>query len=111
VGNPALRLLAVVSKTRIPTLPDVPTVSENGLPGFEFTSWFGLLGPANMPADVTMKINNAIAKVIAMPQVAANIAQQGIEPMPLSSAAFTALLADNFASMKRIVTTAGLTSE
>jgi tripartite-type tricarboxylate transporter receptor subunit TctC len=111
VGNPALRLLAVVSKNRIPTLPDVPTVSENGLPGFEFTSWFGLLGPANMPADVTMKINNAIAKVIAMPQVAANIAQQGIEPMPMSSAAFTQLLADNFASMKTIVTTAGLTSE
>ena len=111
VANPALRLLAVVSKTRIPSLPEVPTVNESGLPGFEFTSWFGLLGPANMPADVTQKINAAVAKVIAMPQVAANIAQQGIEPQPLSPAAFTDLLTDKYAAMKKIVNAAGLASE
>ena len=111
MDTPALRLLAVVSKTRIPLLPDVPTVSENGLPGFEFTSWFGLLGPANMPADVTLKINNAVAKVIAMPHVAANIAQQGIEPLPLSTAGFGDLLTNHYAAMKKIIADAGLGAE
>ena len=111
MDTPALRLLAVVSKSRIALLPDVPTVSENGLPGFEFTSWFGLLGPANMPADVTLKINSAVAKVIAMPHVAANIAQQGIEPLPLSSPAFNELLTNHYAAMQKIIGDAGLGGE
>ena len=111
VANPALRLLAVVSKNRIPTFPDTPTVSESGLPGFEFTSWFGLLGPANLPADVTLKINSAVAKVVAMPHVAANIAQQGIEPQTQSPAQFNELLTNNYAAMKTIVNTVGLGGE
>jgi tripartite-type tricarboxylate transporter receptor subunit TctC len=111
VGNPAIRLLAVVSKQRIPTYPDVPTVDESGLPGFEFTSWFGLLGPANIPADVTQRLNEAAAETIAIPRVAAAIAQQGIEPRPMSSAAFTQLLTDNYASMKTIVAAAGIAGD
>ena len=89
----------------------MPTVSENGLPGFEFTFWFGLLGPANMPADLTLKINSAVAKVLAMPHVAANIAQQGIEPLPLSSAAYNELLTTHYAAMKKIIGDAGLGGE
>ncbi len=111
VANPAIRLLAVVSKQRIPTFPDVPTVDESGLPGFEFTSWFGLLGPAKMPADVTQRLNDAVARTIAIPRVAESIAQQGIEPRPMSSAAFTELLTDNYASMKRIVGAAGIAGD
>ncbi len=111
VANPAIRLLAVVSKQRIPTFRDVPTVDESGLPGFEFTSWFGLLGPAKMPADVTQRLNDAVARTIAIPRVAESIAQQGIEPRPMSSAAFTELLTDNYASMKRIVGAAGIAGD
>ena len=111
VANPAIRLLAVVSKQRIPTFLDVPTVDESGLPGFEFTSWFGLLGPAKMPADVTQRLNDAVARTIAIPRVAESIAQQGIEPRPMSSAAFTELLTDNYASMKRIVGAAGIAGD
>ncbi len=111
VANPAIRLLAVVSKDRIPTFPDTPTVNESGLAGFEFTSWFGLLGPANMPPDVTQKLNDAVARAIANPAVAANIAQQGIEPRPMSPAAFTQLLTDNYASMKKIVAAAGIAAD
>jgi tripartite-type tricarboxylate transporter receptor subunit TctC len=111
VANPQLRLLAVVSYSRIPSLPNIPTVIESGLPGFEFSSWFGLLGPAQMPADVTKKINAAVNKVLAMPQVKAAIEQQGIEPKPLDPAQFSKLLADNYVSTKELVKVAGISAD
>lgn len=111
VSNPALRLLAAVSRNRLPSLPDVPTVSESGLPGFEFSSWFGLLGPAGMPASTTEKINAAAGKLLAKPDIAALIAQQGIEPRAMTPAAFTELLEHNYASVKDIVATAGISAE
>ena len=61
-GN--LRILAVTSATRLPTLPDVPTVAET-IPGYEFTSWYGLWGPANLPADITQRLNAEINKALA----------------------------------------------
>ena len=61
-GN--LRILAVTSATRLPTLPDVPTVAET-LPGFEFTSWYGLWGPAKLPADITQRLNDEVNKALA----------------------------------------------
>lgn len=111
VANPQLRLLAVVSRNRIASLPDVPTVIESGMPGFEFYSWFGLLGPANMPPDVTKRLNEAVNKVLAMPAVIKAIEQQGIEPKPLSPADFTKLLADNYVSTRELVKLAGISAD
>jgi tripartite-type tricarboxylate transporter receptor subunit TctC len=108
IGNPQLRLLAVVSPVRIPTLPNVPTVIESGLPGFEFSSWFGLLGPANMPADVTRRLNAAVNKVLAIPNIVAAIEKQGIEPRALDHAQFTKLLSENLESTKELVKAAGI---
>ena len=111
VDNPAVHLLAVVSKNRIASFPGVPTVDESGLPGFEFSSWFGLLGPANMPAELVSKINTAVAKILAMPEITAKIEQQGIEPKAMSAEAFGKLLANNFDDVKKIIASAGITSE
>ncbi len=61
-GN--LRILAVTSATRLPTLPDVPTVAET-LPGYEFTSWYGLWGPAKLPAEITRRLNAETNKAVA----------------------------------------------
>jgi tripartite-type tricarboxylate transporter receptor subunit TctC len=61
-GN--LRILAVTSATRLPTLPEVPTVAET-LPGFEFTSWYGLWGPARLPAEITQRLNAETNKALA----------------------------------------------
>ena len=61
-GN--LRIVAVTSATRLPTLPEVPTVAET-VPGYEFTSWYGLWGPANLPADITRRLNEEINKALA----------------------------------------------
>ena len=64
-GN--VRALAVASPARLPSLPDVPTFAEAGLPGFEASSWFGLFAPAGTPADVIAKVTADVKKVLAQP--------------------------------------------
>jgi tripartite-type tricarboxylate transporter receptor subunit TctC len=66
-----VKLVAVSSPKRMERLPEVPTVSESGVPGYEAVSWFGLFGPAGMPADVVAKINAEIRAMHAEPEFAA----------------------------------------
>ena len=77
-----MRGLAVTTRTRIPALPDVPTVAEAcGLPGFESTTWYGIFGPAGLPAEITQRLNEEIVKIIAEPEFRTWLIQdQGIEP-------------------------------
>jgi tripartite-type tricarboxylate transporter receptor subunit TctC len=63
-----LRALAVTSATRAPALPDVPTIAESGLPGFEASSWFGILAPAGTPPAIIAKMNMEVAKWLASPE-------------------------------------------
>jgi tripartite-type tricarboxylate transporter receptor subunit TctC len=63
-----LRALGVTSAARAPALPDVPTIDESGLPGYEASSWFGLLAPAGTPPAIVAKINAEIAKWLATPE-------------------------------------------
>ena len=63
-----VKFIAVSSAKRMPQLPDIPTVSESGVPGYEAVSWFGLFGPAGMPADVTARINGEIRAMHAEPE-------------------------------------------
>jgi tripartite-type tricarboxylate transporter receptor subunit TctC len=72
-----LRALAVTSAQRSPALPDVPTVAESGVPGFEASSWFGLLAPAGTPRNVVMKINADTAKWLSSPDAKEKLAAQG----------------------------------
>lgn len=67
------RALAVTSAKRLPSLPDVPTVSESGLPNFEMVSWYGIWAPANMPADLTTRLNREINTAMQSPQVVQNL--------------------------------------
>jgi tripartite-type tricarboxylate transporter receptor subunit TctC len=69
--------LAVTSAARSSALPDVPTVAESGLPGFEASSWFGLLAPAGPPKEVEAKINEIVAKWLATPEAKEKLAAQG----------------------------------
>jgi tripartite-type tricarboxylate transporter receptor subunit TctC len=72
-----LRALAVTSAQRSAALPDVPTVAESGLPGFEASSWFGLLAPAATPKDIIAKLNGEVAKWLATPEAREKLAAQG----------------------------------
>jgi tripartite-type tricarboxylate transporter receptor subunit TctC len=72
-----LRALAVTSATRAAALPDVPTMQEAGVPGFEASSWFGVLAPAGTPRDIVTRLDTEIAKWLATPEAREKLASQG----------------------------------
>src|SRR5207244_11294882 len=63
-----LRALAVTSKSRSAAVPDIPTVAESGFPDFGASSWFGLLGPADLPRDIVAQLQGAVVRVLKMPE-------------------------------------------
>ncbi|URI08088.1 tripartite tricarboxylate transporter substrate binding protein [Aquincola tertiaricarbonis] len=94
VRSGRLKALAVTGGQRSPLMPELPTVAEAGLPGFTSVTWFGLYGPARLPADVVRQINAAFNKALRAPEVGAKLAQLGAEPAaPQSPEAFAAMVA------------------
>jgi len=87
-----LRALAVTSAERIASLPNVPTVSESGVSGFSVVGWWGLLAPAGTPPDVVTKLSDALIKSLNNPQTKSSLSAQEVEPYPLASSAFGALI-------------------
>jgi tripartite-type tricarboxylate transporter receptor subunit TctC len=92
VRSNRVRVLGVGNDKRIPTLPDVPTISEAGLPGYEAYAWGGMIGPANMPRDVVMKLNAAIVDTLKQKDVIDKMLADGTVPTPSSPEAFTAYM-------------------
>lgn len=76
-----LRILAVASPQRVSSLPDVPTVQEAGVPGFESTTWFAVMAPPKTSAALIERLNNAITEILAQPDVKAKFAKIGVEPV------------------------------
>ena len=76
-----LRLLGVSSAKRSPQLPDVPTISEAGVPGYESITWFGLLAPAKTPSPIVTRLHEALVKVVRTPEMKAQLELQGYDPV------------------------------
>jgi tripartite-type tricarboxylate transporter receptor subunit TctC len=76
-----LRGIAVGSARRSPAAPDIPTVAESGVPGFEYVTWYGLFAPAGTPRDIVSRLNAQVVKMLADPELAKRFASQGAEPM------------------------------
>ena len=75
-----LRLIGVTTPRRMPQFPDVPTVSESGMPGFEFNSWFAIMAPAGTPRDITQRLAVEVQKALADPEVREKLNAQGLTP-------------------------------
>ncbi|MGH8742594.1 MAG: tripartite tricarboxylate transporter substrate binding protein, partial [Burkholderiales bacterium] len=75
-----LRGIAVGSARRSPAAPEIPTVSESGLPGFEYVTWYGLFAPAGTPREIVSRLNAQIVKILSEPELAKRFAGQGAEP-------------------------------
>jgi tripartite-type tricarboxylate transporter receptor subunit TctC len=103
-----VRPIAVATKTRVSTLPDVPTLEESGFPNFEIGSWYGLWGPANMPKDVVGILNGAIAEAMKTPRVTERVAKQGLIPVGSSSADFAAFQNSEIAKFDRMIKDANI---
>jgi len=102
VRNGQLRLLAVTSPQRLPQMPDLPTVAESGLPGFDAGIWWGLLGPARMPPDVTNVLNDAANAALRDAEVRASFDRLGIQPLGTTPEAFASRLREDVARFERI---------
>ena len=98
-----MRALAVSTAKRSTALPEVPTVSEAGLPGFVFDFWIGLLAPAKTPRPIVNKLNAEVRKVMAQPDVIDRMAKLGAEPMPMTPERFDAYIKEEYTTLGAIM--------
>jgi tripartite-type tricarboxylate transporter receptor subunit TctC len=105
-----LRALAVTTSTRADALPAVPTVAET-VPGYEASTWFGFGAPKGTPPEIIAKLNSVINAGLADPTIRARLAEVGSDPMPLSPAAFGALVAAETEKWAKVVKVAGAKAE
>ena len=106
-----LRALAVSGATRTPLAPDVPTVAEAGVPGYELTVWFGLVAPAATPREVVQKLNAESLRILAMPDVRERFLAQGVEPQGSTPEQFAEHIRSQMAKWSKVVRDAGVKAE
>lgn len=106
-----LRALAVTSAQRWPSLPEVPTVAEAGLPGYAHLTWLGLLVPRGTPDAAVARLNTEVGRILADPQMAASLERQGASPVGGNSEAFGAMIASDADAARTLVQDAGLRLE
>jgi tripartite-type tricarboxylate transporter receptor subunit TctC len=102
-----LLALAVSTRVRSATLPDVPTIGEAGFPGGQFDFWVGMLAPAKTPRDIVGRINSEINRSQQTPDVKARLAKLGAEPMPMNPDQFDAYIAEEASVLQKIMRAAG----
>jgi len=102
-----VRALATSGKARSSVMPDVPTLAEAGVPGYEAVIWLGLIAPKNTPPAIVNRLNAEITRIVARPDVQAEWAKQGASAMSMTPAAFERYLADDIVKWERIVKVSG----
>ena len=107
-NDPRVKLLAYSGTARSRFLPELPTVAESGLPGYQFDTWLGLLAPAATPAAEVERINAAVRKVLADPVVQERLARVGVEAGTLPASEFQALLRADDVAAGKLVKAAGV---
>lgn len=106
-----LKALAVTTATRAPQLPDVPTLQEAGVPGYDASNWLALLGPAGMSKDIVQRLNTEIAKIMAQPDTQKALFDAGVQVGLSTPEALTKLMQTESVKWAKIVKDAGITIE
>jgi tripartite-type tricarboxylate transporter receptor subunit TctC len=106
-----IRILGVASAERVAAAPDVPTLAEQGVTGFEVDIWFGLLAPAGTPADVVARYNEVINEFLRSPAVTGALAKQGLITAGGPPAVLGELIASDMAKWQKVIQQAGITAE
>ena len=106
-----LRALGVTSLKRSGALPDVPTLDEAGVPGFESTAWWGLLAPAKTPKPILDKLYNVTIATMKTPEIRARLDQLGAEPAGHTPEAFDQLIRDDINKWGKVVKALGITAD
>ncbi len=106
-----LRAVAVSTPRRSQLVPDVPTIAEAGVPGYEVTTWFGLFAPAALPKDVVAKLNVEVNRILALPDVRGRLYNEGAESIRMSVDEFSAFVQADAARWAKVIKTAGIKGE
>ena len=107
IKNGKMRALAVTSLKRVDDLPQTPTIAESGYKGFEAVTWFGILGPANLPKDVTARLNTEINKALQLPALQKQLSDQGADVAGSTPEAFAKLIGDDIVRWGKVVKDSG----
>jgi tripartite-type tricarboxylate transporter receptor subunit TctC len=102
-----LRAIAISSPKRSPQAPDLPTVAESGVPGFSSVPWYGVLGPAGLPAPIVAKLNAEIGRALAAPDMHERFVAQGIDLQASTPEQFAALIKSEIVKWRKVVRDAG----
>ena len=102
-----LRAVAITSSQRSPALPELPTIAESGLPGFDMVTWYGVLAPAATPEDIITRLNLELVKIITSPEVAARFIRESSVPGGSTPAEFGAYLKNEMGKIGKLVKTSG----
>lgn len=105
-----LRALAVSTSKRLAVAPDLPTIAEAALPGYEATTWYGLLAPAGTPRELIARLNEAILRSVKQPEVAARLAGEGAEAVFSTPEEFAAHIKSEMARWEKVIRRAGITA-
>ncbi len=97
-----MRPLAVTGLKRHPLLPDVPTFQEVGFPGFDGVQWYGIVGPAGIPAAIVKRLNDEINKAIESPELRQRLSAEALEPMPMAPEQFAQYMRDDIAHWSQL---------
>jgi len=106
-----LRALAVSTPKRSQVVPDIPTVAEAGVPGYEVTTWYGFFGPAALPGNIVAKLNAEFTRILAMPDVRQRLLHEGAEPGNLTLPQFAAFIRADSARWAKAIKDAGIKAD
>jgi tripartite-type tricarboxylate transporter receptor subunit TctC len=106
-----LRGLAITGSQRSTLLPDLPTIAESGLPGYEMINWLGLFAPTGTPRTVVDKLSVESLRIVRLPEVSERLNAQGAEPSPLNTDEFTPFVKREVEKWAKVVTATGMTTE
>jgi tripartite-type tricarboxylate transporter receptor subunit TctC len=102
-----LKAIAVTTAKRSPLVPDLPTLAETGLPGFDIYTWWGFMAPAGTPKEIIAKWNAEVTRILNTPEMRAYFALQGAEPSPTSPEQFKALIESEIPKYAKIIKASG----
>jgi tripartite-type tricarboxylate transporter receptor subunit TctC len=106
-----VRALAVTTAQRSDLVPDLPTVAESGLPGFETVAWFGLFAPAGTPREIVQRVRDEVARIVQQPEIVERIRTLGGEPVGNSPEAFAAIVRADIAKWKQVAKAANISAD
>ena len=109
-GN-RVRALAVTSATRIRPLPEVPSIAESGVPGYDVTSWYGVLAPASTPSVIVEKLSAEIARIVRAPELHERLLSEGANPVGNTPAQFAAFINSELKRWRKVIQDAGIKVE